>query len=80
MLSSFCNLIEVVDGPFLRDSQYLLKTEASHKTFLRRMCRYFASLEAYQASHPERVSNLQYMDLLANPTAPIAAVFKRYGL
>ena len=75
VLASFCTLIEIVDGSFLESRQYLLDMERYNKRSLQRMRRYYAGLEAFELAHPERVDNVQYMELLAQPEAEIARLY-----
>jgi hypothetical protein len=75
ILASFCTLIEIVDGSFLESRQYLLDMERNNKRSLQRMRRYYDGLEAFELAHPERVDNVQYMDLLAQPEAEIARLY-----
>jgi hypothetical protein len=77
VLQSFTTLVEVVDGPFLKDRAYLQDLEEQQHRSLKRMGQLFDNLEAFEKSHPERVINAQYADLLASPVEEITRLFSQ---
>lgn len=77
VMRSFCTLIDVVDGPFLRDRAYLMEREKNDRRSLQRMGRLFDNLGAFEDRHPGRVINVQYADLLASPESEMSRVFAR---
>lgn len=75
VLTSFCTLLDIVNGPFLCDPSYLAELDTDSGYCLQRMGRAYAGLAEFEVAHPERVNNLEYADLLRAPTAEIKRVF-----
>lgn len=75
VLRSFCTLIDIVDGPFLQDRAYLLDCEINDQRNMQRMGQLFENLEAFETAHPDRVTNVQYADLLATPESEMSRLF-----
>lgn len=80
VLKSFCTLMEVVNGPFLKDVGSIGERERDEQFILKRMGKYYRSLERFEADHPDKVWNVQYIDLVESPSATIASVFQRMGV
>ena len=77
VLQSFTTLIDVVDGPFLEDRAYLAEQETHQQRCLHRMGQLFANLEAFESSHPDKVINVQYADLLSAPVDEMLRLFSQ---
>lgn len=75
VLRSFCTLIDVVDGPFLRDRAYLEDCESNDQRNMRRMGQLFENLGAFETAHPDKVINVQYADLLTSPESEMSRLF-----
>ena len=75
VMRSFCTLIDVVDGPFLKDRAYLADCERNDQRFLQRMGRLFDNLGNFEDQHPDRVINVQYANLLASPVAEMSRLY-----
>lgn len=75
VLRSFCTLIDVVDGPFLKDRAYLADCESNHQRNMQRMGQLFENLGTFETAHPDRVINVQYADLLATPGSAMSRLF-----
>lgn len=75
VLRSFCTLIDIVDGPFLKDRAYLADCERNNQRSMRRMGQLFENLGAFETAHPDKVINVQYADLLATPESEMSRLF-----
>ena len=75
VLRSFCTLIDVVDGPFLKDRAYLADCESNDQRNMQRMGQLFENLGTFETAHPDRVINVQYADLLATPGSEMSRLF-----
>ena len=75
VLTSFCTLLDIVNGPFLRDPNYLAELNTDTGFCLQRMGHAYTGLAEFEAAHPGRVNNLEYADLLYSPTAEITRIF-----
>lgn len=77
VLNSFYTLINIVDGPFLEDADYIAGLEREESHCLRRMGDYYANLEQFEDARPDAVCNVQYLGLLDDPAAAISSVFRQ---
>lgn len=77
VLTSFCTLLDIVNGPFLQDPDYQLNRDLQDANLLRRMGQSYAGMAAFEDSHPERVINLQYVALLDNPVAEVTRLYEQ---
>ena len=77
VLTSFCTLLDIVNGPFLRDPDYLLNRDLQDAKLLRRMGMSYAGMTAFEDSHPDRVINLQYLALVDEPAAELTRFFEQ---
>jgi hypothetical protein len=80
VLSSFCTLIDIVNGPFLTDQNYQEKMDLQQSLCLKRMGQVYTKMAEFENSQPERVGNIQYVDLLNAPVEEIARVYRAAGL
>ena len=76
VLTSFCTLLDIVNGPFLRDPNYLAELDIDTGFCLQRMGRSYAAMARYEKAHPDRVINLEYADLLKSPVEEVTRMFK----
>jgi hypothetical protein len=76
VLASFCTLVDIVNGPFLADQNYQEKMDYEQSLCLKRMGQVYTRMAEFENSHPERVGNIQYVDLLNVPVEEIARVFR----
>ena len=76
VLTSFCTLLDIVNGPFLKDPDYQAKLNQRESFCLKRMGAAYGNMAAFEAAHPERVLNMQYVDLLNTPVDEICRVYR----
>ena len=76
VLTSFCTLLDIVNGPFLEDPDYQAKLNQDESYCLNRMGEAYGSMARFETAHPERVLNMQYVDLLNTPVDEIRRVYR----
>jgi hypothetical protein len=79
VLTSFCTLLDIVNGPFLADQGYQARLNHEESFCLKRMGRVYARMAEFESAHPERVLNIQYVELLTNPVAEIGRIYRAGG-
>jgi hypothetical protein len=79
VLTSFCTLLDIVNGPFLADRDYQLQLDTRESHCLKRMRRVYASMASFESAHPTRVLNMSYVDLLNSPADEIDGVYRAAG-
>ena len=63
MLTSFCTLLDIVNGPFLRDPNYLQNWTSILAFVYSVWVGLTPAMARYEKAHPDRVINLEYADL-----------------
>jgi hypothetical protein len=76
VLTSFCTLLDIVNGPFLKDQNYQAKLNQDESFCLKRMGKAYAKMAEFEAAHPQQVRNIQYVDLLKSPVDEIVSVYR----
>lgn len=76
VLTSFCTLLDIVNGPFLRDPDYQAKLNQGESFCLNRMGRVYREMADFETAHPDRVLNMQYVDLLSEPVKEIDRIYR----
>ena len=79
VLTSFCTLVDIVNGPFLKDRDYQAKLNQEESFCLKRMGKSYAKMAEFEIAHPERVLNIQYVDLLNASVEEIGRVYREAG-
>ncbi len=77
VLTSFCTLLDIVNGPFLQDPDYQLHRDLQDSNLLRRMGQAYAGMSVFADSHPDHVINLQYVALLDDPVGEVTRLYKQ---
>ncbi|MEH6583408.1 MAG: sulfotransferase [Halioglobus sp.] len=80
VLKSFVTLLDIVNGPLMANSNYLEVLDREASCNLERMGKVYAKMSAFESRHPERVLNLQYVNLLNNPGEEVSRVFSEAKL
>ena len=80
VLTSFCTLLDIVNGPFVTNRDYQANLNLEESFCLNRMGRVYTRMAEFEVAHPERVLNMQYVDLLNAPVEEIARVYREAGL
>ncbi len=80
VLTSFCTLIDIVNGPFLTDQNYQTKLNQEESFLLNRMGQVYTKMTAFELAHPARVQNIQYVDLLNAPVEEVSRVYTEAGI
>ena len=79
VLSSFCTLLDIVNAPFLANQSYQAQLNQQESYCLKRMGRAYAKMAAFESAFPERVLNMQYVDMLKTPVEEISRVYQQMG-
>lgn len=80
VLTSFCTLLDIVNGPFLTDRNYQARLNQDESFCLKRMGLAYTRMAEFEMAHPERVLNIQYVDMLNAPVEEIARIYSHAGL
>ena len=77
VLTSFCTLVDIVNGPFLKTQDYQLKLDRDNSRCLNRMGGVYNHMAQFESAHADLVMNLQYVSLLDEPVEEITRIYKQ---
>ncbi|MFT5691512.1 MAG: hypothetical protein ACI92E_000841 [Oceanicoccus sp.] len=79
VLTSTCNLVEIVNRPFLANKDYFFETEKQEKIMFEQCMDKLDAMTLFAKQQPNRVTNVNYIDLIERPVNVVSQVFNAFG-